>query len=141
MAGAPGARRALLGDLEEVADQVEELAAVGELVGQARGHQRRPARLPLLDVPAGDRDERAVARRVAEEDRVGPLAREQAGERLAVARGDGDGLETLADLLRRGEDRLDDVPVRLGAADRGQVGPERRGLALVIAGVATGALE
>ena len=142
-AAAPGrAVRPLLGDLDQVADQVEELLPVRELVRPAppASATARPSSAP-----------RSPRRGIATTAPPRPGSRSSTASGRSPARmpvsvaplrtRNGHGLEPRTDLFRGVEDRLNNVLIGPGAADRGQIGAEPWRLALVPAVVTGRALE
>ena len=117
----------MLGDLHEVAHEVEELLPGAKRIDQAARHDRRPPSALMFDPPPGDRDWLALLAGIFQDQGVGPLLDEQAGEGPAIVGGDGDGLISLLDRLRRLEDPLDQLDVGHILSECGQVRPEGRG--------------
>ena len=96
------------------------------MLDQAGRHERRPAVLAAPRSGPGDRDRLAVLRGVAEDDRVGPLLGQQAGERPAVV----GAIVTVSKpfLITFDGSRIDSTRSTSGDVlpQRGQVGPEGR---------------
>ena len=110
----------MLGDLHEVAHQVEELLPRGQRIHQPGRHQRRSSVVPLFDPALGDHNGFSVLPGIAKHHRVGTLLEQQPGHGSAIVRDDRHGFVSLLDHLRRVEDRFDQLNVGHVLADRRQ---------------------
>ena len=116
---ADDAHRLLQGRQE--GEQVDQLA-VGHGLGQAFGHQGDLGDLAVLDV--GGADDLALAVGGLEDDPVGRLLDDQAGQDPAVGQGQDVRLVVVADRRARVEDRAEQLVLAVLGADRREVGAD-----------------
>jgi len=120
--------RPLLGDLDQVANQIQELLTICQADDQSRRHDRYGTGDLFIDLILGNGDQSVVLRRIAEHKYFGLILGQQSGNRLAVVRDDDDRLEALRNGLGRQQHRFYQVHVVHFRSGPSQIGAQRRRL-------------
>ena len=118
----------LLGDLDQIADQVQELLAIRQADDQSRRHNGQRAGGLLFDPVLGDGDQLAVLSRVPQDQCVLPIFGQQSRQRLAFVRDDHDRLEPFLEGLGRLQDGFHEVDIVHFGAGLSQIRSQRRRL-------------